>query len=81
MGWNEVKYINNEFNILNSQSPRYYFMHSYYAACDNNEDILSVSKYGLEFVSGVKNNLIGVQFHPEKSHKFGMQFYKLFNEI
>tara|TARA_Y100000590_G_scaffold29326_1_gene32765 strand:+ start:502 stop:1110 length:609 start_codon:yes stop_codon:yes gene_type:complete len=82
MGWNEVKYKNNDFILLNSQSPRYYFMHSYYAVCDNKEDILSVSKYDLEFVSGIKkNNLIGVQFHPEKSHKFGMEFYKIFSEI
>ena len=51
----------------------------YAVQCNNVEDILTTTNYGYEFVSGFeKNNIIGFQFHPEKSHKFGMQLFKNF---
>lgn len=58
---------------------RYYFVHSYYAVCDSEENVLMRCEYGYSFVAAVKNNNIyGVQFHPEKSHKFGMALLENF---
>jgi glutamine amidotransferase len=75
MGWNNVT-VKREANmsIALGNSSRFYFVHSYYVECENEEDVLFSTTYGIEFVSGFqKDNIIGVQFHPEKSHKFGMQ--------
>lgn len=58
---------------------RYYFVHSYYAVCDNEENILMRCEYGHSFAAAVKHKSIyGVQFHPEKSHKFGMDLLENF---
>lgn len=58
---------------------RYYFVHSYAVHCDNASDILTTTEYANEFVSSFEHkNLIGVQFHPEKSHKFGENFFRRF---
>lgn len=58
---------------------RYYFVHSYHAKCDKNENILMNCEYGYQFPAAVKNNKIyGFQFHPEKSHKFGMALLENF---
>ena len=66
---------------LNNKS-RFYFVHSFHMKTNNTEDILCTSQHGYEFVSGVnQNNIYGVQFHPEKSHKFGMQLLKNFSNI
>lgn len=52
---------------------RYYFVHSYHALCDKEENVLMTCNYGYEFAAAVvKDNIMGVQFHPEKSHDFGM---------
>ncbi|MBI4647465.1 MAG: hypothetical protein HY738_12970 [Bacteroidia bacterium] len=60
-------------------NPRFYFAHSYHLMMKNEADILCTTHYGYEFVSGFeKDNLIGLQFHPEKSHKFGMQLFRNF---
>jgi glutamine amidotransferase len=56
-------------------------VHSYAVNCENKEDILTTTNYGYEFVSSFeKNNILGCQFHPEKSHKFGMKLFKNFVE-
>jgi len=61
--------------------PRFYFVHSFHAVCADPEDILSTTPYGYEFTSSFqRGNIIGVQFHPEKSHKFGMRLLKNFAE-
>ena len=82
MGWNNVMQkkknllYGDEFNEL-----RFYFVHSYYVACHNPDDILTTTDYGEEFVSSFqKGNIYGVQFHPEKSHKFGMLLLKNYIE-
>jgi glutamine amidotransferase len=75
MGWNTVTF-KKKSELIDSISsqPRYYFVHSYYVNCLNQQDILCSTIHGHEFVSGFqKNNIIGLQFHPEKSHKFGME--------
>lgn len=82
MGWNIIKHQKQSklFEELESEK-RYYFVHGYYVECNTNEYILATTNYGYEFVSSFeKDNIIGVQFHPEKSHKFGMRLMKNFVE-
>ena len=74
MGWDVVDF-RKEHPLLegiNGQQ-RYYFVHSYHAVCDHDENVLMTCDYGYEFAAAVvKDNVMGVQFHPEKSHNFGM---------
>ena len=83
MQWNQVK-VNKE-NILFKglkDKNKFYFTHSYALRCNNSDDILGFTKHGNEFVSAVSNeNIYGVQFHPEKSHKFGKTLFKNFINI
>tara|TARA_B100001057_G_scaffold501028_1_gene619804 strand:- start:1077 stop:1706 length:630 start_codon:yes stop_codon:yes gene_type:complete len=85
MGWNKVNIEkkNNLFDIANLPNQRFYFVHSYAVYCDNKEDILTTTNYENTFVSSFhSDNLTGVQFHPEKSHKYGESFFRsYFNEI
>jgi len=81
MGWNTIKIERSDGLLKNLKNPRFYFAHSYHLVCKNKKDILATTNYGYDFVSVVKkNNIMGVQFHPEKSHKFGMQILKNFAE-
>jgi glutamine amidotransferase len=80
MGWNTVRSTTNAglFDNLGSE-PRFYFVHSYHVVCRDPADVLSTTEYGLLFTSALQNgNIMGVQFHPEKSHKFGMALFKNF---
>lgn len=53
---------------------RYYFVHSYYASCRDRNDVAATTEYGISFDSVVqRENIYGTQFHPEKSHRFGME--------
>lgn len=82
MGWNKVTpFIDHPlFKGLDSDM-RFYFVHSYYADVQN-ENILGETFYGEDFTSCIhKENIMGVQFHPEKSHRFGMQLLKNFGEM
>ena len=82
MGWNIIKHQKESklFDECKSEK-RFYFVHSYCVSCNNQEDILANTNYTQDFVSSFeKENIIGVQFHPEKSHKFGMQLLKNFVE-
>ncbi len=57
--------------------PRFYFVHSYHLKCDNDADVIAWATYGYPFVAGVqKGNVLGVQFHPEKSHTFGLRLLR-----
>jgi len=81
MGWNSVKLVQNNPLYNKLLEPRFYFAHSYHISGINRENILTTTLYGYEFVSSfVKENIIGVQFHPEKSHKYGMTLLKNFVE-
>lgn len=85
MGWNNVV-LNKTSKIFYNIHPcenRFYFSHSYHIVVDNTrENILATTSYGYEFISAIqKENIIGVQFHPEKSHKFGMQLLRNFAEL
>lgn len=80
MGWNYAVSIKE--NILFSQlghAPRFYFTHSYWFDCED-KNTLAKTVYGHEFSSAVhsNDNIFGVQFHPEKSHRFGFQLLKNF---
>ena len=77
MGWNIVNpKITNE---LIDKPEDYYFVHSYYFECHNKENILAETQYGINFTSIVgKENIYGVQFHPEKSSSQGLNLIKNF---
>ena len=77
MGWNIVNPINN--NKLINTPKDYYFVHSYYFECQNKENIMAESQYGINFASIIgKENIYGVQFHPEKSSSQGLNLLKNF---
>lgn len=83
MGWNEVILTKeNLFSQVYQNEIRFYFVHSYFVRVENESDSLMKSVYGIEFDAAVRHeNIIGAQFHPEKSHRFGMQFLKAFASI
>ncbi len=79
MGWCDLTLKNQCSLFTHIENPRYYMVHSYHAIC-NEESITSTANHGYEFVASVQqNNIYGTQFHPEKSHKFGMQLLKNFS--
>ena len=82
MGWNAVQTQRSHslFKGLNEEAS-FYFVHSYHVVCNTDEQVLARTRYGYDFASAVqKENIIGVQFHPEKSHRFGMRIIKNFLE-
>ena len=81
MGWNDVRSVSPSSLFDNLNDARFYFLHSYFFDCDRSEDTIAVSNYGAEFSCAVrKDNIFGVQFHPEKSHRYGTQLLKNFSE-
>ncbi len=79
MGWNVVYPKKENIYFTEDIEYRYYFVHSYAVSCKNREDILTTTNYGKEFVSSFsRKNILGAQFHPEKSHKFGKLFFESF---
>ncbi len=83
MGWNliDIKKKNTLSLDLYDEN-RFYFVHSFYVKCENKDDALFSTNYGTEFVSGFsKENIYGVQFHPEKSHKFGKKLLENFCKL
>lgn len=83
MGWNTVEVINqNKLIDKSSDEIRYYFVHSYYVKVADERHSISKTNYGVSFDSAFqKENIYGVQFHPEKSHKFGMNLLKNFSAL
>ena len=75
IGWNNVALQRSTYLFDNLPvNPSLYFVHSYYVSCDRKEDILATSDYGHSFVSVAQvDNIVGVQFHPEKSAHLGLQ--------
>lgn len=83
MGWNTVE-PQRKSPLLKDlgTSPYFYFVHSYHALPENATDVLGRTAYGATFPAIVqRNNVFGVQFHPEKSQKDGLQILKNFCEI
>lgn len=82
MGWNVV-HICKESKLFSevSMPARFYFVHSYYIICDDATDVLTDNIYSITYDSAFeRENILGVQYHPEKSHKFGKQLLKNFIE-
>lgn len=80
MGWNIARPAR-ESRLFDrdGDEQRFYFVHSYYVACDDPGDIAAQTRYGIEFTSAFeRDNIMGVQFHPEKSHRFGMALLRRF---
>jgi imidazole glycerol-phosphate synthase subunit HisH len=82
MGWNKVMLQKKSPLFANMHpNPRFYFVHSYAIQCKDQFDSLTTTNYGYNFVSAFEHeNILGVQFHPEKSHKFGMKLLQNFVE-
>lgn len=80
MGWNSVTRARPHPLFENmTEDAKYYFVHSYQVVCDDPDVVIAETEYGKPFVSGVAcGNVMGVQFHPEKSHRFGMQLLQNF---
>jgi imidazole glycerol-phosphate synthase subunit HisH len=83
MGWNFINQHKESrlFTDMYSDA-RFYFVHSYYFMAEDPSDVLTSTTYETEFISAVERaNIMGVQFHPEKSHKFGMKLLKNFVDL
>lgn len=79
VGWNQVEFrVGNEF-YQPVDPQRFYFTHSYQFVCDRQDDCVAVTNYGAQVSACVsKGNVAGVQFHPEKSHRYGMELLEAF---
>ena len=88
LGWNKIKFTHNSNRNINPifkgvlDESYFYFVHSYYCEADNQKIIYSTTDYGSVFSSSIwKDNLFGVQFHPEKSSTSGLKILKNFGEL
>lgn len=82
MGWNDAKPRGTECLFRGLVEPRFYFLHSYHFAPTDLQQALAMTNYGGAFVSAVRcGNVYGTQFHPEKSHKWGIQLLQNFAEL
>ena len=82
MGWDRVEIVQRDAALVQGleQPARFYFVHSYYAVCEDPKDVLMECDYGVRFAAAVhRGNVWGVQFHPEKSHRFGLQLLTSFS--
>jgi len=85
MGWNlvskiEDSYLTEGFDTFDEM--RFYFVHSYFVQVEDDTNSILKTNYGIEFDSAIaKDNIFGAQFHPEKSHKFGMKLFENFARL
>ncbi|MDP2820540.1 MAG: imidazole glycerol phosphate synthase subunit HisH [Polaromonas sp.] len=83
MGWNTLRVLReNPLVSSDDEEQRFYFVHSYRVSCNDSADPIALTHYGDDFVAAFqRNNIFGVQFHPEKSHRFGMALMRRFVEF
>lgn len=83
MGWNQTtKKTHSPLTENFGEDYKFYFVHSYYIKVDHSENSILQTTYGIAFDSGIqKDNIFGFQFHPEKSHRFGIQLFRNFLKI
>jgi glutamine amidotransferase len=83
MGWNEIIPQRESALLAGLSTPaRFYFTHSFHFVCDEAQDVLATVKHGIEFTACIaRGNVMGVQFHPEKSHRFGMALLRNFGAL
>jgi glutamine amidotransferase len=83
LGWNSIKIKQNKglFDEIDTETG-FYYLHSYYFECDDEQDVIATSMYGKEFACSINHeNIFGMQFHPEKSHSNGIQLFKNFANL
>ncbi|GAB5521893.1 MAG: imidazole glycerol phosphate synthase subunit HisH [Rhodothermales bacterium] len=79
MGWNTTTVHRPGALFPNLDAARFYFVHSYHVVCDQDSDVLATAHHGLDVTAAFQHGAImGTQFHPEKSHRFGMQLLQNF---
>lgn len=79
MGWSELDVRCPNGLVESHERPRFYFVHSYHFVCADPADCFATARYGIDFTAAVhRDNVWGVQFHPEKSHRFGMALLRNF---
>ena len=84
MGWNVVTPVhkNSLFKNIMMDEIKYYHVHSYFVKLNDDRNKLATTQYEFDFTSAFeKENIFGVQFHPEKSHKYGYELLKNFSSI
>lgn len=81
MGWSKV-FLKNKNSLISEDQKKFYFVHSYYVDLREQEQMIATAEHGHEFCAAFqKDNIYGVQFHPEKSHQFGLSLMKNFVKI
>jgi glutamine amidotransferase len=82
MGWNYIVQNKTSKLIDISKRQKFYFVHSYYVKCNKSDDVLATCNYGHDFTCMIEHeNIFGAQFHPEKSHRFGMELFDNFSKL
>lgn len=82
MGWNDVQPVAADSLFRSIEAPRYYFLHSYFIVPQHPTDVLATTRYGSNFTAAVRNgHIFGTQFHPEKSHQWGIDLLRNFAEM
>lgn len=82
MGWNDVEPTTDVGLFRNIDAPRYYFLHSYHVTVKVPEHVLATATYGDSFAAAIRSeNIYGTQFHPEKSHGWGVDLLRNFAEL